>query len=132
MLRDAYRFFETADGGFLLVQLDNFMELYPKGFSAYLRPGMLEDLALPDKSGTKWIFLEEEEQFPTFIRVLAAAEKIAQRRIKERITRQRLSSVAELMAFILESKDPNSLEEIKQRAPMKNDRRWQNSTSFKF
>jgi hypothetical protein len=119
MLRDAYRFFETADGGFLLVRFEDFMELFPKGYSAYLRPGVLEDLALPDKMDTKWIFLEEEEQFPTFIKVLAAVEKIPQRRIKERITRHRLSSVAELMAFILESKDPNSLEEIKQQASKK-------------
>lgn len=112
MLRDAYRFFETADGGFLLVRLDDFMELFPKGYSAYLRPGMLEDLALPDKSGTKWIFLEEEEQFPTFIKLLADAEKISQRKIKGRLTRHKLLSVADLMAFILGSADPGALEEI--------------------
>jgi hypothetical protein len=116
MLRDVYRFFETADGGFLLIRFEDFMELFPEGYSIYLHPGVLEDLALLDKSGTKWSFIDEEDQFLTFIKVLADSEKISRRKIKERITRHHLSSVAELMAFILESKDPNSLEEIEQLA----------------
>jgi hypothetical protein len=112
MLRDAYRFFETGDGGFLLVRLDDFMELFPEGYSRHLRPGVLEDLALVDQSGTKWIFLEEDEQFPAFIKLLAAAEKTTQRKIEERITHHQLSGAGEIMALIMASIDPNSLKEI--------------------
>jgi hypothetical protein len=114
MLRDAYRFFETGDGSFLLVRLDDFMEIFPKGYSRHLRPDVLEGLALADKVGTKWIFLEEDEQCPTFIKLLAIAEGVAQHKIQERITHHSLSSIAELMSFILTSQDPSSLEEINQ------------------
>lgn len=112
MLRDAYRLFETPEGGFLLFRLDDFMKLYPEGFDFRIRPEQLERISLADRSGCKWVFFEEGEQTRDFIKLLSILEDTTKRKIKKLITRHPLSGAAEMMALIVGTTDPTSLEEI--------------------
>ena len=112
MLRDAYRFFETPEGGFLIFRLDDFLELSPPGFTFPISSAQLERLALADRSGSKWVFFEGDEQCRDFIKLLALSENTTERRIRARITRHPLSGAEEMMALIVNTTDPSSLEEI--------------------
>jgi hypothetical protein len=112
MLRDAYRIFETPEGSFLLVRLEDLMEMMPAENSLPIRPAQLERMCLADQSGSKWVFYQEGEQVRDFIKLLALSENTTRKQIKGRITRHRLSGMAELMMLILNTRDPSALEEI--------------------
>ena len=112
MLRDAYRLFETPEGGFLLFRFDDLIELTQTGSSSPISPAQLERLCLADRSGSKWVFFEEGEQCRDFIKLLALSENTTERQIKRRITRHPLSGSEEMMALIVNTTDPTSLEEI--------------------
>jgi hypothetical protein len=88
------------------------LRIVSPGFTFPISPAQLERLALADRSGSKWVFFEGDEQCRDFIKLLALSTNTTEQGIMGRITRHPLSGAEEMMSLIMTSTDPSSLEEI--------------------